>query len=136
MHEEHRIAFLVMHALLPKHGATYARYRAKKARAVVNAWMFERGAPPLTTAPLPDPTEGLDLPDMINLARRTQHELGVTLDPHGADCTRCALNGDEAHIPTEGAELDLMSMSTRADGSWVLNWGDVYCGVRIVIAAA
>jgi hypothetical protein len=125
--EEHRNVFLLCNMLLPKHGGTYARYTAVPRRSLRNAYRFPGSAPPISTAPLPDPTEGLGLRAMIALARRTLRELWVAMDPHGPGCRRedCTPAADE--IPSDsGPCYDLERVGQCTDGSWTLLWGANY----------
>lgn len=128
MYEEHRLVFLHLFTMLPKHAGAYARFRAPRVRMPAAARMcYAEDSPVLSTAPLPDPSAGLDLPDMINLTHATYHELEAALDPHGPGCKRESCRLRFVEIPAEAPQFDLESISKLEDGSWGLEWGGLYC---------
>lgn len=127
IYEEHRNAFFHLHMMHPKHGGTFVRYRAKRVRTrMYSGWCYDGNAAVLSTAPLPDPSVGLDLPGMIALTHRAYHELVAALDPHGPQCRdlECLERRGECEIPGGLClQFDFAGVSKREDGSWGIQWG-------------
>ena len=129
MYEEHRLAFVHCYTLLPEHGGVYARFRARRARVPAAARMcYANDAPVLSTDPLPDPSAGIDLPDMIDLAYAAAHALAAAIDPHGPDCTdgECMEQRGACEIPAMGPHFNLAGVAKLDDGTWCLQWGNYY----------